>query len=453
MVGGVPTPFPVQHPLAMLSVACGTSDRFSQYMREGIATHGAPSNDAPWSVVLYFDEVTCGNPLAVGDKRQVQGVYWSLYQLGMTALSDEACWFEVVAFRTKHSKTFDGSMSHVVEVVLECFFSAPHDMRTGAVFDLKGYGAVMLVLILEMIIADIKALVEVIGSNGPTAVLPCFLCKRVLSFAAKQKPAFADRPDFVDLSCLDRSKWCKHTSASMRRVVRDLAAAKDVLPDKEFKQKQTLCGFKHLARNFLLNESLAIQAVKVLCFDWMHIFFQTGNWNREVWRTLELCKAAKLPWYPQLRDYVALFHFPSRGPSLKKLMDDQHKNSCADAGYFKRQASHGLALYCVVNELFSGVVLPRAQREGRMGVELAIVSHAALCDVIDLLCMSKNGFAVVPDLLGEILETWAEAHQRAFGADLWYPKSLRACISQTCCGCERRCTQNLTCQRVGHRTC
>ena len=167
MVDGVPTTFPVQHPLAMLYVACNTRDRFSQYMRDGIVKHGVPSNDAPWSIVLYFDEVTCGNPLSAGDKRQAQGVYWSIYQLGMTALSDESCWFEIVAFRTKQSKTFDGSMSHVVEVVLECFFSATHDLRTGAVFDLKGYGTLMLVCILEMLIADIKALAEVIGSNGP----------------------------------------------------------------------------------------------------------------------------------------------------------------------------------------------------------------------------------------------------------------------------------------------
>ena len=56
----------------------------------------------PWSLVVYVDEVTCGNALAVRDitKRKVQRLYWSLYQLGPRALADESCWFELTIFRT-----------------------------------------------------------------------------------------------------------------------------------------------------------------------------------------------------------------------------------------------------------------------------------------------------------------------------------------------------------------
>ena len=421
LVGGVPTAFPIQHPLAMLYVAMSTSDRFAKCVREAIAVNGMPSHTNPWSIVLYFDEVTCGNPLSVGDKRQVQGVYWSIYQLGSTALSDESCWFEVLALRTAIQKKIDGAMSHIVEVVLSCFFcQETHDLRTGIVFDLKGHGVFMLVGVLEIMIADTKALVEAIGSNGPNAVLPCFLCRHVVSMSAKQKPALVNNDTFVALTCIDQTKWGKHTTASMKKVLTGLAEASRTLTSTALKLKTTLSGFKHLERNFLLNESLAIDAVHVLMFDWMHLIFQTGCWNREMWQVLIRCRRLRLPSYAAFAKYVLLWHFPSRGPSLRKLMNDAHDKSCTDAGYFKSQASQGISLYCIASKFFTDVVLPTCSDDS---VKLCIASYELLCDVVDLLSMSKNGVVVSPDLLDTTVTSWANAHTAAYGDSLWYPKT------------------------------
>ena len=56
---------PVQNPLAMLYVVMSESPRFSHYVRCAMQAHGPPSLEAPWSIVIYVDEITCGNPLAV----------------------------------------------------------------------------------------------------------------------------------------------------------------------------------------------------------------------------------------------------------------------------------------------------------------------------------------------------------------------------------------------------
>ena len=117
--------YPIQNPLAMLCLALSESDRYSAYARDALRVHGAPSPLAPWSILLYVDEVTCGNPLAVraDARRKVQGVYRAVFQLGSTAIADETCWFELAAFRTSEAKYFVGSVSHLLDVCLPCLLT------------------------------------------------------------------------------------------------------------------------------------------------------------------------------------------------------------------------------------------------------------------------------------------------------------------------------------------
>ena len=100
------------------------SPRFEAYVRGALEVHGSPSMANPWSVVVYIDEVTCGNALVVRDnaKRKVQGLYWSLYQAGPRALTDESCWFELASFRTSETSGFVGGVPHLLDVGLGCFF-------------------------------------------------------------------------------------------------------------------------------------------------------------------------------------------------------------------------------------------------------------------------------------------------------------------------------------------
>ena len=263
---GATTIVPFQNPLAMLYVATQTSEAYTQYVRDAIEIHGKPSAQSPWGIVVYFDEVTCGNPFAQGNKRKVQGVYWSVYELGMQALSDELCWFEVVAIQQERVHTLKGGMTYVVEQVLLSFFNDEgFDLRTGLAFDILGYGPLMMVMNLDFIIADIKALVEAVGSLGPTAMLPCFLCDHVVSYVSKSKPPLKDNDAFVTLSCLDHSKMGKRSSANIRQTLQTMATKRaqvdaNTLTKTEADASQTYNGYKHIPNNFLLNQSLAIDA-------------------------------------------------------------------------------------------------------------------------------------------------------------------------------------------------
>ena len=73
-------------------------------------------------------------------------------------------------------------------------------------FTVKGHGDLMPSVLVEMLIADITAIVEAIGANGVSAILPCFLCRYVLSFKAKEKYERKDISQLVGLGCLDQQR-------------------------------------------------------------------------------------------------------------------------------------------------------------------------------------------------------------------------------------------------------
>ena len=79
---------------------------------------------------------------------------------------------------------------------------------------------------------------------------------------------------------MDQQLWGKHTDASLLKLLRELEVAKSTLPTEDLKKKITLSGYKPLQGNFLLNANTIQKPIKVIQCDWMHLFFQTGNWNR-----------------------------------------------------------------------------------------------------------------------------------------------------------------------------
>ena len=422
-----PVKYPVQNPQAMLQLAMSESERYSHYVRDAIARHGTPDSK-PWGLVIYIDEITCGNPLAVRSnaKRKVQGVYWALYDLGEVALADDACWFELVAFRTAETDDFVGNISHLLDVCLSVFFDPEgHDLRYGCVFDLLGHGQqIVLTLYLEMLIADIKALCEAIGSMGVSALLPCFLCRRVLSLKAKQKPELAILDDWVDLACLDATKWGQHSNRSLHKLLCDLKTDSTVLSADALKRKQTCCGYKHVESNFLLNPAVAHAPLEVIMLDWMHLFFQTGNWDREVYQILYKATTRTVKAYTLMAAYVSKFTFPRSQQLRPNLLCDKHWESCKEAEVFKCSASDGLTLYAVICKFFQDVLLKTAEGT-TYEAELAakVHSYVCQCDIIDLLQISKHGRHVDASLLDEKTATWSQAHATAYGSSLTYLKT------------------------------
>lgn len=418
--------YPLQNPLAMLYIAMQSGPRFAAYVREALRIHGPPSFENPWSIVIYVDEVTCGNALAIraDSRRKVQGLYWSVYQLGSRALADDSCWFELAAFRTSETDCFEGTITHLLDVALTCFFDpAGANARTGILCDLRDHGPFMVCLQFEMLIADVKALCEAIGSLGVSAHLPCWYCRKVLSFRALQDPVIKALPGFVDLSCADPSKWGKHTDASFTKQLDDLEAAYGTA---DYKRKCTLAGYKHLPNNFLRNSLITggVELLSLICLDWMHLFFQTGNWNREAFQVMYFATTRTCHAYALFQAYANAFDFPHRQKCVLSLLTDAHWDSCKAAAVFKCTASDGLTLYALLGKFFEKVLVPRHHGTAIYAkLCLMVRSYQCLSDVVDVLQVSKFGREVDPALLDGTIGDWRDAHFKAYGKTLTYLKT------------------------------
>jgi len=153
------------------------------------------------------------------------------------------------------------------------------------------------------------------------------------------------------------------------------------------------------------------------------MFFQTGNWNREVFQILWLATTRTVKAYTLMVAYVSKFTFP-RSQQMRNLLNDKHWESCKEAEVFKCQASDGLTLYAVLCKFFQDVLLKTAEGKA-YEAELAAQVHCYVCqcDVIDLLQLSKHGRHVDASLLDEKTATWSQAHATAYGDSLTYLKT------------------------------
>jgi hypothetical protein len=118
------------HPATMLTYASNHCTAFSQLMAE--CHRDRPSSpDKPWSIILYSDEVTIGDPLSKAKgSRKVQAIYWSLKELGPDALSCEQAWMPLTILRADVIRPI-GGLSVLTKHLLDTFFHDGLNLRLG----------------------------------------------------------------------------------------------------------------------------------------------------------------------------------------------------------------------------------------------------------------------------------------------------------------------------------
>ena len=111
---------PICNPFAFLLVAVRDCCQFNSFLLARLQDH--PSTpDNPWTLLIYSDEVTPGNPLATMNNRNFHAVYWSFLQLGSNALSNEEGWFTIILEYSKY-------------VVIKVFFDqSGHNVKTAGI--------------------------------------------------------------------------------------------------------------------------------------------------------------------------------------------------------------------------------------------------------------------------------------------------------------------------------
>ena len=228
---GTSVEYAIIQPIPFLVYSIEAAEPFSKFVQWCLMA--TPStHDRPWSIIVYGDEVTPGNPLAYSNPRKVWATYWSFAELGSAALSTEDMWFPMHATRTTEVNTLHGGISIILGDALLLMFGDPHSFENGILLKFHDGSTAMLYAKLTIIVADADALKQFFCIKGYAGNKLCFLCKNVMRHASglhMHAPPYVASDgraiSFVSTACVDASALDLATNDSVYLTVEPLRAA------------------------------------------------------------------------------------------------------------------------------------------------------------------------------------------------------------------------------------
>jgi len=195
--------WPLLRPDLLLQHTVRSSPAFARAFTEALRTCPSTSEN-PWSLMVFFDELTPGNVLRPDNRRKIMSVYFSFKELGPHVLCKTEAWLTVTVVRTTMISEVVGGWSHMLRVLLRHMLLGPQSWSSGGVV-LQLPNPVLFFAVLKNIIGDEAALKQAYDNKGASGLRPCPLCKNVVMKGSDLVPH--DRSGYlVEITCpsLDR---------------------------------------------------------------------------------------------------------------------------------------------------------------------------------------------------------------------------------------------------------
>ena len=404
-------------PLAMLWRAHDTCAPFREFLHQRLAIEGC-SEEKPWNMVLYCDEVLPGDQLGGRKLRKFHATYYSFLEFGAAALSREDLWFTLTTQRSVQVASYPGKLAAVFGTILNTLFVDGPMSDLG--FELNHDGIVKRMFIkVGVFIMDGLAHKACWHCKGDAGSKFCILDMN--AFSALSRVTEEDGTRMLQCNARRLADLDLSTSADMREAVHRLEAHRATDTAKVFEIRQKALGFTYEPYNCLSDRRLdeILDVENQFMHDWMHMVFVKGVWNLVMFLVLEAIRPViEGNIYTLLKGYLERWHWPqrfSRSGGLAELFDDSRRKPNVEAGAFKCNASEGLSLYGVVGHFL--VIIVKAS--GRCVAE--IDCYSALCDVIDCLMLATRSVIDAATIL-EAVETFLDKFHLAFGMERSTPK-------------------------------
>ena len=409
----------IANPFALLWKAVVVCDAFSVFLQERLRLK-PPAREDPWSIVIYTDGVTPGDPLSPINRRKFQACYWSLLELGTSALSREEAWFTVMTeFETVVADVSAG-LSQLFAAIVKTFFN-PHgyNFETAGILLPFGDSEVRLFCKLKMMLQDGGAHKQVWHARGDAATRLCFLCKNLVTESSGL--AEQDATNQLKANIIKSAELVPSTGRDVRAAARYLASRCSTMSAAAFLEQQQSLGLTHHPHGILLDRELdqTFDPVEVYHHDWMHCFFVDGIFNSAVYLLLEaFIRSDKSNVYEVCGDYISKFVWPKwiHGAHLHDIFSTTRRDKHRAAKHIKAQASDMLSLVPVL-ALFTQTVLLNLDDN----CHNECMAFLSLVQVIELI---KTVFrvAVQPARMLATVENCLALCSAAFGFDLLTPK-------------------------------
>ena len=407
----------VANPFAMLWTAVDKCKNFAKLIKGKLLEKPA-TIDAPWTIILYSDEVTPGNPLSTNNLRKFQAVYWSFLELGISALSREESWFCVTTEYSTTANSLSAGLSQALGAIMKLFFE-----DNGYNFETTGInlpfedGPIRLFAKLGILIQDGGAHKSVWHARGDAASKLCLLCKNL--FTESSHLCDADGANMLRCNVIKLAGLVQASNKDLRRTARYLESKVGTMSPVDFGTLQQALGMTYHAHSILLDRSLDrfLKPVDIYMHDWMHALFVDGVANLLVYLLFEaFIEQGDVDIYTVCEEYVKTWRWPGRlhGSHLHEIFarGDKHRK----ASHIKCQASDMWCLIGVLAVFVQKVLMKR--RPDCSAACKAFLSFATLVDII----VATARITIAPSKLLEAVEHFLEDFATAFGYEWMTPK-------------------------------
>ena len=325
---------PICNPFAFLLVAVRDCCQFNSFLLARLQDH--PSTpDNPWTLLIYSDEVTPGNPLATMNNRKFHAVYWSFLEFGRNALSSEEGWFTILLEYSKYVSKAQGGLSQVFGQVIKVFFDkSGHNFKTAGILLKFPSCSIRLWATLGGILQDGGAHKAVWHNRGDGASMCCIRCLNLCEVSSHL--CEEDDENLLVSNVIKYAELVEATSANIRSKVRHLEAQYAKVKPGEFVEMQQALGMTYHPMSILLDRSLdeIVDPCKIFIHDWMHGLFVGGVWNIVLYLFLEMfINAGVKDIYTTFSNFIAGWSWPGRinGAHLHEIFEENRKDNHREA--------------------------------------------------------------------------------------------------------------------------
>ena len=375
------------------------------------------SRERPWSLVVVFDEFTPGSIAHQQLDRKTMNLAFNFLELGLEPLSAGSTWLMPVLARTKKLSQAVGGWSACLAIYLRAHLLGDLGIERVGVSFRAGDKSYTLFARLQVLCSDGEGLQYGLDMKGPAGLRPCIRCQNVLK---KGSGLAHRRPEFVEITCADHTKFIKSEPEDLDA---DVAAVLDAwaqvnahrISAARAQRIETAHGLNANPTGLLACGALrrCFSVLDVINEDWMHGALQDGVLFVGINLTMVAVKDRLDLDLESLEKFLrGDWLFPkarrSKMGQIWRMFDAHARARMDERQKFKYNASELLGLYVLLRHFMLAVVVPVATARGA-DLDAEISVFLAWCTVIDIIMALKQGFAQQDDDSSEVLLQRLEA--------------------------------------------
>ena len=315
----------------------------------------------------------------------------------------------------------NGGVSAITAAIVDmCFGEGVHNLHKAGVHVPRSTGGFLHIhASLGMVIADEAALHMMFMCKGSSGLKPCMLCANVFNASDERDVLKHDSTGLaVNHTCSDFGKIVQHTSATIRALIRRLDEGARTLTKGAFAELQTRLGWNFVPGALVLEPRLLniCDPVRVVLYDYMHVFFVNGVFNSNVGLLMSALKPHNIT-YHMMDQYIKEWTWPKQFGDAHDVMSADRARSSWENTSLKATASESLGLMPVLACFFDKVRRNSSVHE--------VLDHATcflgLVRIIEDIMRTARS-AVDCDALERSISAYLSAFKALYGEDQMTPK-------------------------------